>query len=97
VIICEKEVSYQTLKINSSLQNPYPLQENSLYSYEFVTDQSVRYAIYFVEYGFMFEGYPQFASEVFMFNIDVIEGAPENTMQDERIGSTIVHVFKRFF
>jgi hypothetical protein len=76
------------------LLSPYPLQENDEYSYEFVTDQHLRYAIYFLDYSVMFTQYP---GQVYMFNIDVITGNPDESIMDERIGITILHVFNNFF
>ena len=45
----------------------------------------------------MFAGYPHLAGNVYSFNIDVIEGDISLTGQDERVGLTIVEVFKTFF
>ncbi|MFN7260519.1 MAG: DUF6169 family protein [Cyclobacteriaceae bacterium] len=77
--------------------SPYQLQENDDYSYEFVTQEGVIYTMYFLDYSGLFSDYPSIAKQVFTFNIDVIEGSPENTNYDERIGVTVLHVFKLFF
>jgi hypothetical protein len=45
----------------------------------------------------MFSDYPNIAPYIFTFNIDVISGAPDETIADERIGYTIFQVFKIFF
>jgi hypothetical protein len=45
----------------------------------------------------MFADYPQIARQVYMFNIDVIDGNPDATVSDERIGLTILKVFNMFF
>jgi hypothetical protein len=79
------------------LSSPYVLQENDAYSYEFITDLGITYSIYFLDYSYMFEEYPSIAKNVFTFNIDVISGAPDEAIGDERIGSTVFHVFKVFF
>jgi len=79
------------------LLSPYILQENNAYSYEFVTDQEIRYAIYFLDYSYMFSDYPSIAENVFAFNIDVVSGEPSDSVTDERIGITIFEVFKIFF
>ena len=50
--------------------------------------------MYFLDYSGLFSDYPSIAKQVFTFNIDVIEGSPENTIYDERIGVTVLHVFK---
>jgi len=79
------------------LSSPYVLLENDAYSYEFVTDQGIKYAIYFLDYGYMFSDYPSIAENIFMFNIDVISGKPDDSFADERIGITVFEVFKIFF
>jgi Family of unknown function (DUF6169) len=79
------------------LLSPYPLKENDEYSFEFVTDQGIRYVIYFLDYSSMFADYPEIAKQVFMFNIDVIEGNPDVGVSDERIGHTVLKVFNLFF
>ena len=45
----------------------------------------------------MFEDYPQIAQNVYMFNIDVIKGDPDDSTTDERIGLTVLQVFNIFF
>jgi hypothetical protein len=79
------------------LLSPYPLKENDEYSFEFVTNQGIRYVIYFLDYSSMFADYPEIAKQVFMFNIDVIEGNPDVGVSDERIGHTVLKVFNLFF
>ncbi len=76
---------------------PYPLNEHDEYSFEFVTDQGIHYIVYFLDYSAMFADYPQIARQVYMFNIDVIDGNPDATVSDERIGLTILKVFNMFF
>lgn len=77
--------------------SPYRLEEQNEYSYEFVTDQGIRYIIYFLDYTFIFSDYSELDQPVFMFNIDVLEGDPDNSILDDRIGLTILHVFNLFF
>ena len=77
--------------------SPYLLQENDEYSYEFLTEQGVRYSIYFIDYSFMFSDYPAIAQNVFSFNIDVLDGNADSSITDDRIGITILEVFKLFF
>ena len=77
--------------------SPYLLQENDEYSYEFLTEQGVRYSIYFLDYSFMFSDYPAIAQQVFSFNIDVLDGNADSSITDDRIGITILEVFKLFF
>ena len=77
--------------------SPYLLLENDEYSYEFLTEQGVRYSIYFLDYSFMFSDYPAIAENVFSFNIDVLDGNADSSITDDRIGITILEVFKLFF
>lgn len=77
--------------------NPYLLQENDPYAYEFVTDQGIRYAIYFLDYSYMFDEYPAIARNIFTFNIDIISGAVGEAIADDRIAYTVFEVFQRFF
>jgi Family of unknown function (DUF6169) len=79
------------------LQNPYKLKENDDYSYEFLTDQSIKYLVYFIDYNFMFYQYPSLAENIYTINIDVLEGDIEFTIEDERIGITVIEIFKIFF
>ena len=77
--------------------SPYLLQENDEYSYEFLTDQRIRYSIYFLDYSYMFSDYPSIAENVFSFNIDLLDGDADSSVTDDRIGVTILEVFKLFF
>jgi len=45
----------------------------------------------------MFVDYPKIANAIYSFNIDVINGDVTTVATDERIGITIVEVFKAFF
>lgn len=79
------------------MSSPYPLLENDEYTYEFVTDQGIRYLIFFIDYSALFEAWPEISPYVYMFNIDVIDGDPDNGVTDERIGVTVLQVFNTFF
>jgi hypothetical protein len=45
----------------------------------------------------MFLDYPPIAKNIYSFNIDITEGNLDITIQDDRIGITIVEIFKLFF
>lgn len=79
------------------MPSPYLLEENDPYSFEFVTDQRIRYSVYFLDYSSMFAAYPGIASQTYMFNLDVIKGNPVEGISDERIGVTVLKVFSLFF
>jgi hypothetical protein len=67
------------------LQSPYRLKENNDYSYEFLTDQSIKYFVYFIDYNFMFYKFPAIAENIYSINIDVLEGNLSETIEDERV------------
>ena len=77
--------------------SPYDLLERDKYTYEFVTQQGVRYAIYFLDYSYMFDKYPNIADNIYTFNIDVVNGVADNSIANERIGLTVLEVFRLFF
>lgn len=77
--------------------SPYPLQQNDEYSYEFVTDAGIRYKIYFLDYSYMFAEYAHITCPVYSFNIDAIEGNPDNTPGDDRVGATVSAIMNLFF
>ena len=77
--------------------SPYQLKESDENSYEFVTNQGIKYAIYFLDYGYMFYEYPSIAENIYTFNINVIEGDWDDAVADERIGVTVVEIFRLFF
>jgi hypothetical protein len=45
----------------------------------------------------MFAPYPGIGSQIFMFNIDVLSGDPDEALSDERIGLTVLMIFNLFF
>jgi len=79
------------------LLSPYPLQEADSFSYQFTTDTGITYHVYFLDYSYMFSDYPELSGNVYSFNIDVIENNTDITVADERIGLTVVEVFRIFF
>ena len=77
--------------------SPYLLQQNDDYSYEFVTDQEIKYKIYFLDYSYMFADYAHITCPVYSFNIDAIEGDPDNSPGDDRVGATVSDAMNLFF
>ncbi len=77
--------------------SPYLLQENDEYSFEFITETGIRYKVYFLDYSFMFAEYTDISCTVYSFNIDSIEGDPDNSLADERVGLTISEIISLFF
>ena len=53
--------------------------------------------VYFLDYSSMFAAYPAIAPQIYMFNIDVVEGNPDVRLSDDRIGLTILSIFNLFF
>lgn len=79
------------------MQTHYPLLETNDFSFEFVTDRGIHYVAYFLEYGYMFSEYPDFSGHTYTFNIDLISDESDIAINDERVGMTIVEIFKVFF
>ena len=79
------------------MPRPYLLTETNKLNYEFVTDQGIRYAIYFLDYSHMFDAYPEISNYVYTFNIDVVEGDTKKAFTDERISTTVAEVVRLFF
>ncbi len=79
------------------MPNPYTLQENDPYSFEFVTDQGIRCLVYFLDYHNLFAEYPNIAKQIYMFSLEAIQGDPDEGTSDERIGITLLRIFSLFF
>lgn len=77
--------------------SPYPLLENDPYSFEFITDTGIKYKIYFLDYSYMFADYTNITCPVYSFNIDAIEGDPDNSPGDDKVGATVSDVMNLFF
>jgi hypothetical protein len=45
----------------------------------------------------MFYQYPSLAENIYTINIDVLEGTIEHIIEDNRIGITVIEIFKLFF
>jgi Family of unknown function (DUF6169) len=69
------------------LLNPYPLREADEFSYH----------VYFLDYSYIFSDYPAMAVNVYSFNLEVAEGDTSLSGEDEKVGITIVEVFRYFF
>lgn len=77
--------------------SPYPLQVNDEYSFEFITETGIRYKIYFLDYSYLFNDYTHITCPVYSFNIDAIEGNPDLSPGDDRVGGTVSVVMNLFF
>ncbi|WP_276502395.1 DUF6169 family protein [Terrimonas pollutisoli] len=77
--------------------SPYLLQEADQFSYLFITDKGITYHVYFLDYSYMFADYPGISNNVYSFNIEVMDGDADTAVADERIGLTVVEVFRLFF
>lgn len=75
---------------------PYPL-EIANNGYGFVTDQGLRYLLYFLEDTSLFKEYQLLSGKAFWFNIDNIEGSHDNAIEDERVAVTVFEVLFKFF
>jgi hypothetical protein len=55
------------------------------------------YSAYFLAYDYLFVDYPDFAKDVYAFNLDLLVGDVEDRTMDEKVGQTIVEIFRNFF
>lgn len=85
-----------TWKINTTSLTPYPFTKLSELSFEFNTSYGITYIAYFLSYGYMFDD-PEFSDSVFTFNLDLKDGDADDAATDERVGLTIVEIFRAFF
>ena len=69
--------------------SPYHLLESDDFSYHFIASSGISYHVYFLDYSYMFDEYPELSGNVYSFNIDVAEGNTDMSSADERIGQTI--------
>ncbi len=80
------------------MSSPYQLVDSDNYSYSFITDNGIKYSIYFLDYSYMFSDYdPSLSENIYTFNIDVIEGDAEKIPPDTRIAATVLEVCNLFF
>jgi len=76
--------------------HPYPLEITDI-GYSFVTDQGLRYLLYFLEDTSLFKEFPLLNGNAFWFNIDNIEGSHDTAVEDERVAVTVFEVLFKFF
>ena len=77
--------------------NPYPLEENDSLTYGFETIQGIKYKIYFLDYSYLFDEFPQINCPIYSFNIELFGGNPEISTKDDRVGVTIAYILFSFF
>lgn len=75
----------------------YPYKATDNYTFQFKTDQGLLYTVYFLDYSVMFSDFPHIAKYIYSFNIDLTEGDADLAFTDERIGITMVEIFRLFF
>ena len=56
-----------------------------------------RYKAYFISYSYLFPDNPEFAKDIFSFNLEIIAGDIEYQTTDEIIGQTVANIFQHFF
>lgn len=75
----------------------YPFTKLSDLSFEFTTSFGNAYKAYFISYAYLFPNNPEFANNIFSFNLEITGRANENPSTDEKIGQTVVEIFSQFF
>ncbi len=76
---------------------PYPFTSLSDLSFEFTTDQGVVYKAYFISFGSVFSEFPEFSDSIYNFNLEVFHGDMYDQAMDQKIGETVVDIFRHFF
>lgn len=75
---------------------PYPFTHRGEWSFEFVTNSGTIYNATFFDYDYLFPEFPEFAKTIYSFTLDIVKGDGEHLL-DERIGLTVVEIFRNFF
>ena len=74
----------------------YPFTKLDDLSFEFITTQGTVYKAYFIAYAYLFSDYPEFAKDIYSFNLEIVtEGLP-NQIPDDKIGQTVAVIFQHF-
>ncbi len=76
---------------------PYPILRISELSYSFTSGIGIIYHCYFFDFSSVFSDYPDLASKVYGFNLE-LKQTPENIKPglDKRIGATVALILKTF-
>lgn len=76
----------------------YPFTNLSELAFEFRTPHGTVYHAYFIAYGNLFSDYPEFANDVYSFNLEIaLRDDIDNQAIDNKIAQTIVAIFEYFF
>ncbi len=76
---------------------PYNFTQRNELSFEFTTDQGIVYTALFFDYEYLFGDYPEISKYIYSFTLDIVKGENANHLLDDKIGETVVSIFKRFF
>jgi len=76
---------------------PYPYTKGGELYYKFTTDQGLLYTAVFFDYGYLFAAYPEYVDDIYSFTLDAIKGEISTSGLDEKIGETVVSIFRDFF
>jgi Family of unknown function (DUF6169) len=76
---------------------PYPLVQVNDNYYQFITDNEIVYSLYFVDYNYIFQDYPNINANILSINIEINSKIIETVKTDERIGITVVETIKDVF
>jgi hypothetical protein len=75
---------------------PYKISQVDNLYYRFTSKAGTVYLCYFISYGFLFDKFPDLASDIFAFNIDVEKGAAKEQPLDIAIAATVAEIIKKF-
>ncbi|WP_315821967.1 DUF6169 family protein [Paraflavitalea speifideaquila] len=62
-----------------------------------MTEQGIGYAVYFLDGNYIFDSYPHLKGQVYLFNIDVLEGNADSSIEDPRVASTVFAIIEAVF
>lgn len=65
-------------------------------TFQFTTESEDVYKCYFISYAFFFSAYPDIASQVYGFNVDLVSGPIKHKGIDRRISFTVVNIVADF-
>ena len=75
----------------------YPFTKLSELSFQFTTSYGMVYSAYFLAYDYLFVDYPDFAKDVYAFNLDLLVGDVEDRTMDEKVGLYTITLFILLF
>ena len=86
----------RNLKNKDSNLNTYNIIRHNEFSFSFTTDNACEYECYFLPYEGYFQDFPEIASKVFGFNLELKFKPDKNIGIDSHIAATVATIIKDF-